>query len=499
MVSDDPQLNPELNPPPESTGKDSPEIERPVLQNEPELIEAHPVAEPSEHYYEIRVVTRDLPVRIQYAGIRAARTVLHSSEAAFGLLRGTRSLDALTIDAFELLSADAAHDGVIDPKLTRGDQSVLGFFRTQSNGWPEIQEADHTTTRECFGNGEGLFLLVHSPSHRPWSAELYDLALAGQYLTKDGAHEFYFDEYLLKSGYSNAPPDYDEPEEEVDEPRGNLLSGIGLVAAALVIIGLVGYGVTRWDAVRNRAENLEHARTQTVSQLKLFVRRNGGGDFDISWDHTAPVIEQSNSASLIVADGKLTKTFALEREQLKAGRAFYTPLPLSTASGDIRITLEVNQGNRSQSESMVVKNLTEPLAANEISIYAGKLRTAGGGEASLADSEPAPTVASSGLSETKPTEPVAIVREFPKLDPAAKRALAASPIGSKVFLSVRVAVDENGNVTGTSIVPRKQTEVAVPESLQAAAVDAARLWKYRPGMLKGKAIESESTITFNFQ
>jgi TonB family protein len=68
-----------------------------------------------------------------------------------------------------------------------------------------------------------------------------------------------------------------------------------------------------------------------------------------------------------------------------------------------------------------------------------------------------------------------------------------------VFLSVRVIVDANGNVTATSIVPPAGDETPVDASLQSAAIDAARLWKYRPSTLNGKAVESESTITFNFQ
>ena len=165
------------------------------------------ITEPSDDHYEIRIVTREISVRVDYAAIRALRLIITGKEASLGLLRGTRSLDAILIDQFEILTPETAPGGLIDPSLTKIDQSILRFFRTQSNGWPEIVETDRTNARQCFPPGkgddqrgsQGMFALIHNPGHRPWSAELFDLAQDGEFLTKAGAHEFYFDEYLLKT------------------------------------------------------------------------------------------------------------------------------------------------------------------------------------------------------------------------------------------------------------------------------------------------------------
>ena len=106
MVSNDPQSNDDL-PLKEPSGE--PIQTEPVEDSaEPELADALHVAEPSDEYYEIRIVTRDIPVRVEYAAIRALRTLIRGKETLFGLLRGTRSLDAFTIDEFELLPAEAA-------------------------------------------------------------------------------------------------------------------------------------------------------------------------------------------------------------------------------------------------------------------------------------------------------------------------------------------------------------------------------------------------------
>jgi hypothetical protein len=503
MVSNDPQPNQELTgqePTLEDAANDNLSAEFPDdFGAEPDIGDSVPVTEPPDEYYEIRVVTLDIPVRIEYSAIRSLRAAPGSNKPRLGLLRGTRSLDAITIEKFELPPAESVPEGLIDSKLIKSDQSVLGFFRTHSNGWPEIQEADRKNANECFSNRGGLFALIHNPAHRPWSAELFNLAENGQYLSKEGAHEFYLDEYLLKNGYSATLPEYNEPE-ELEEPRGNFASGIGLVAAALIIIGLVGYGVTRWDAVRDRAENLEYSRMQTISTLKLSVRRNGGGDYVVEWDRDAAVIEQASSASLVIEDGKTTRAFALERDQLKVGHALYTPLPLSSLSGNVRIRLEVDQGTRSQSETVLM--LAAPAAlpeSAEVTVYAGKVRTANGAEARVI-SDVAPSVTSQPFDKgATPTEPAVIVREFPTLTPAAKRALDAKPQGSKVFLSVLVTVDANGNVTNTNIVPSREGGIPVPDSLRSMAVDAAKLWKFRPALMNGKAVEGASTITFTFE
>lgn len=475
--------------------------------------------EPSEDFFEIRLVTNKVPVRIDYAAMRAVRSVLRGKDSALGLLRGTKSLDAVTIEEFDLLSSEAMPNGLIDAKLTKLDQSVVGFFRTQSNGWAEIQDNDRLIARQCFKDKDAVFLLVKNPGHRPWSGELFDLAGGGQFLTKDGAHEFYFDEYLLKNGYSTAPAEYMEPEEEIEEPSGRSIGGAWLVVAALSVIALVGYGVTRWDAVKNDMETLAHSRAQAPSILELTVHRSGG-DFAISWNRDAPALEQSVSSNIVVSDGQVTRTFHLNREQLTAGRALYTPLPYSPLSGDIRIRLEVEQDKRSQSESVLIPVSKEAFVNTDvISEYAGKLRSALGAEVASTDALPvgtslpqpvaaAPTPAKgpvqlpslSTLTPPAPVQappaPVAIVREFPKLAPAAQQALSSLTSDGKLLLSVRVAIDTAGNVTSASVLP---VAANLDQAIQDAALEAARQWKYKPGTLDGKPVASESTITFTFQ
>lgn len=483
----------------------------------PKLPEDDPPSDPPKDFFEIRLITREIPVRVEYAAMRAVRSTLQGKDSALGLLRGTRSLEAMTIEEFELLSPETASAG-IDPKLTKLDQSVLGFFRTQANGWTEIQDNDRLIARQCFKDNGAIFLLVQNPNHRPWSAEVFDLAGDGQFLTKDGAHEFYFDEYLLKSGYSAAPTEYVEPEEELEEPTGRSVGGGWLVVAALAIIALAGYGVTRWDAVKNDMETLAHSRAQAPSILELTVYRSGG-DFAISWNREAPALEQSVSSSIVVSDGQVTRTFQLTREQLMAGRALYTPLSYGPLSGNIRISLEVQQDTRSQSESVLVPTPKDLANTDIVSEYAGKLRAASG-QVALQDppsesvnAPPLPPATStiakqpvqlpslSALSPSTqvpaaPAPPVAIVREFPKLAPAAQQALSALTQDGKLLLSVRVAIDASGNVTGASLVP---SGANLDQAIQDAALDAARQWKYKPSTLDGKPVASESTITFTFQ
>ena len=239
------------------------------------------------------------------------------------------------------------------------------------------------------------------------------------------------------------------------DSRGSILGSIWLVLAALVIIVVIGYGITRWDAVKDQTETLAHSRMQAVSQLTLAVRRTNG-DYVITWSREAPVLEQANAASLVISDGEVTKTFILERDQWRAGRALYTPLPLSPKSGDVKIRLELEQGLRSLSESIRIPLKHEMPASLAVSEFVGKLRTASGLEAPVAV-DTTPTVTNPppahAVNDTKPTLPIAIFREPPKLNAAAKKILAGAPPGSRVFVSVHVVVDANGNVTTASVAP----------------------------------------------
>ena len=85
-----------------------------------------------------------------------------------------------------------------------------------------------------------------------------------------------------------------------------------------------------------------------------------------------------------------------------------------------------------------------------------------------------------------PTMAEAIYKPRPVFPPAAR---VANTQGNVV---VEITIDSRGQVTGAKA-------ISGPVLLRAAAEEAARKWKFRPGKRNGIPVETSQTISFNFQ
>ncbi len=305
-------------------------------------------------FFEILVATRSLPIRIEYAAIRGLRSVMAAEGQSVGLLLGTRSPEALSVDRCELLPPEAVSlDAIVRAYSQHSAQRLVGFFRTQAAGWPEMQKADREIAQRCFRHPGSLFLLIQTPARRPWSAALFDLDAEAASPAKKPALEFFFDEYLLRNGYSTGLVPAPEQQELPDDPplKSRRTPWIALgILGALILLGTVGY---LWFSEKNRNEP---ASIASSSPLALKVVRSGN-DFEVSWDRLAPVLQQASGGSVTIRDGAITRTVSLSVNQLREGRILYAPL-----FGDLNFRLEIQQGQRTQAESVQVLSWEHPPA-----------------------------------------------------------------------------------------------------------------------------------------
>ena len=304
-------------------------------------------------FFEILVATRSLPIRIEYAAIRSLRSVMAAEGQSVGLLLGTRSAEALSVDRCELLPREAASpDGFVKAYSEHPAQRVVGFFRTQAAGWPEMQKAEREIAQRCFRHPGSLFLLIQTPARRPWSAALFDLDVDATSPAKKPALEFFFDEYLLRNGYSTGLVPAPEQQELPDPPlRSKRTQWIAVgILGALILLGTLSY---LWLADKSRTDS---ASIPASSPLALKVVRSGN-DFEVSWDRLAPALQQASGGSVTIRDGAINRTVSLSAGQLREGRILYAPL-----FGDLNFRLEIQQGARTQAESVQVLSWDRPAA-----------------------------------------------------------------------------------------------------------------------------------------
>jgi TonB family protein len=301
----------------------------------------------SAEFFEIRIATRSLPVRIEYAAIRSLHSVVSGESRSVGLLLGTYSSQSLSVDYCEVLPRESASaDTFFKARSEHPAQRVVGFFRTQPAGWPEMQESDREIARRCFQHPGSLFLLIQTPARRPWSAAFFDLAAERVSPSKASPLEFFFDEYLLRNDFSTALIPI--PEQQVlpePPPARRRTRWIALATlGALLLLGAGGY--QWWLVSRNRGAST--SVVPATSPLGLKVVRNGK-DFEVSWDRLAPALQQSSGGTVTVSDGGIAHSVTLSPTQLREGRILYSPL-----FGDLSFRLEIQQGARTQAESVQV-------------------------------------------------------------------------------------------------------------------------------------------------
>jgi TonB family protein len=310
-----------------------------VRQSSPVQLERVSPESDSRDFFEVSVANRPVPVRIEYSAIRELHRQLAGEGESLGLLLGSASREALSVQRCERLALAPGAMG--DPKSLPGAfrhslkawsqtpvedaPQLLGCFRTQVSGWPGMKESDLEIAKRSFPGADSLFLLIRTTRHRPWLAALYSLDAKAAAAPAEPVLEFPFDEYLLRNGYLTDLVQTPEREDIQEEPKKT--KTVWIVASLLIAILLAGSAAAYKFKSNRPSGQAEVAgrNAPATPALNLKVNRSGK-DFEVSWDRLSTAVQQSASGMLTINDGALTRAVTLSGPQLREGRILYTPL-----------------------------------------------------------------------------------------------------------------------------------------------------------------------------
>jgi hypothetical protein len=193
----------------------------------------------------------------------------------------------------------------------------------------------------------------------------------------------------------------------------------------------------------------------------------------LSWDSTAPAIEQASRGVMSVTDGSAQKQFPLTAAQLRRGKLSYMP---SNTHVLFRI-LVYDADNRASGDSLRVADLN---------------RT---GETPA----PAPVAAHPALPPptTSPDEaapggtPAVPRREVQPIVPAGIRAR----VRERTVVPVQLHIDASGRVADAAA---KGAGDGLDRYLADQSVAAARHWFFMPAQSNGRAVASVKIVDFIF-
>ncbi|MGH7973478.1 MAG: TonB family protein [Limisphaerales bacterium] len=327
-----------------------------------DLIRVAPESGPSD-FFEARLASLRVPVRVEYSAIRDLRAGFEGDGERIGLLLGSSSPLAVSIQHCELLALSPATLG--DPKSLQGAlhqfirarlhtpledaPELLGYFRTQNAGWPEMRDADFAIAKRSFPGQGPLFVLIQTTQHRPWLAGIYALDAKAAKPPSEPSLEFPFDEYLLRNGYLTAlveAPELASVELRPIQTQPNKSRWIIAAGLSVILLG-ASAAAYNWYHQAGRAE-VAGPNAAASTALSLKVARSGK-DFEISWDRLSAAVQQASGGTLTINDGALTRSVALNGAQLREGQILYTPL-----FEELTFRLEVGAPGQATAESVQV-------------------------------------------------------------------------------------------------------------------------------------------------
>jgi TonB family protein len=303
-----------------------------------DLIRVAPEPGPSD-FFEVRLASLPVPVRVEFSAIRDLRTSFDGNGEGMGLLLGSSSPQAVSVQRCELLALSPATLG--DPiALERAFQQftrarlrtpledapeLLGCFRTQATGPPGMRRGDLEIANRSFPGLAPLFLLIRTTQHRPWMASLYALDAKATKAPSEPAIEFPFDAYLLRSGYLTTLVKTPEPQYSPVLPNPARRNTVRWIIAAVLFAILLGGSAAIYKYGSETEAEVAGPNATGPGILKLKVVRSGK-DFEISWDRLSAAVQQASGGTLTINDGALTRSVALDGLQLREGQILYTPL-----------------------------------------------------------------------------------------------------------------------------------------------------------------------------
>lgn len=412
--------------------------------------------------------------------------------------------------------------------------SVVGFYRSHLRPGLYLDEYDFDLMKSYFAHPSCVAMLFRPVHDSP--------ATAGFFFWEDGEihrartyREFPLRAELLRQRQPVERPDASAPmvsplpvtpDASAGALRNPFFAWTAIAVAALIAAAAL------WqpgNPLRKRAHN--------VLSLNAELSQSG---LRLTWDRTNPLIAQNGSATLSITDGTEEKQVVLDATQLKTGALVYWP-----TSSDVNFRLQLGgftESLRAISPRLPAKPAVDiPVAVEQPAVQAPPPKT-------LLASVPAPRL------EPPPVRPAALPedRESPKIKPQPpsrpiiternisrpptvtdiepvrasgfKNAVSSIPgllVGKRrdrsvfvpakavrqvnpnlpgsvklpadISVSVKVSLDESGQVRGTDLVTRD-----VDTRLANAAMDAARRWRFKPAREQSRPVSSAVILHFRF-
>jgi protein TonB len=341
-------------------------------------------------------------------------------------------------------------------------------------------------------------------------------------------------------------------------PSSGPLSGkvAWIAGAAVVVLALVGLfvypGLLVHHATRPAAPAASASR-QDSSPLSLRVERTAN-ELVLTWNRDADPIQKARSARLSIADGERHENYDMNLEELRKGSIVYMPV-----TPDVSFRMEVmGQGEEKTASELVRVLRTSPMPDEAAKTVAQKpAAPAGQAAAPATDAAAAQPEAPARVAPT-PVKPFKMEPLAQRLRPATQGDLPEAPalgdaapsqplnlgsvapappvVSAPAPLAAaaappekKAAAAQGGHVQPGQLILRKEPDyprlarqtgvkgaVEVEATvgadgkvksvkvlsghpmLQKAAVDAVMQWVYKPTLLNGKAVESQTRIVLNF-
>jgi Gram-negative bacterial TonB protein C-terminal len=270
-----------------------------------------------------------------------------------------------------------------------------------------------------------------------------------------------------------------------------------------------------------------------------FQAQRQGGDVKLTWSRDATAALQATSGVLMIDDGTI-RQLALDSVLVRRGSILYAP---TTDRVEVQLTISTAAGPVSESLMVIMpvagasRPTTRGAEAIPLERAGATAPPAGFGEQRPATrpfalpatplvrkspavlDEPPPLRGNEGGAVSAmtvtlpqlpaPKPPIAVEEERPpapayRYEPPVitKRVTPSYPpslrgtVLTATSVEVRVGIDESGNVVTVTPVPQER---AAPPTIVKSAVEAARMWKFKPARTNNQPVPSEMILQFRFR
>ena len=341
------------------------------------------------------------------------------------------------------------------------------------------------------------------------------------------------------------------PETEAPATHGGKVLKLLLAAVASIALFVGLFVYPGW--LRNNSKSPVPAR-QIASQLQLRVER-ANGELLLTWSPDSEAVRNASKAVLSITDGDQHENVDMDLAQLASGKIVYSPSGI-----DIKFDMQLFDKAQKKTVSESVRMLRPPSPLQDQSAATAKATSPAAATKPAAGSVP-PGATSNPNEEPlaeQPAKPVTPLKQFQteslsqRLRPAAPtdmpdaptvsagarsassaipginmNALAPAPAapvapgspaprsggqiqqavliyrkdaeypkiarqtGAKGTVTLMATIGKDGNI-------RKVKVVSGPPMLVNAASEAVKQWRYRPTLLNGQPVETDTQVVINF-